>query len=62
LRWLVRRKKTRPPQRGDQRMQARFEKFQSYMLLLDDVVTCQNPRCRRRIEVSGIKTTAFLTD
>ncbi len=62
LRWLVRRKKKRPPQRADARTRARFEKFQSYMLLLDDVVTCQNPRCRRRIEVSGIKTTAFLSD
>jgi len=32
------------------------------MVLIDDVVTCGNPRCRRRIEVSGIKTTAYLTD
>lgn len=62
LKWLVRQKKKHPPSRGDEHARARFEKFQSYMLLLDDVVACRNPRCRRNIEISGIKTTAYLTD
>lgn len=62
LKWLVRKKKKHPLSRSDEHARARFEKFQSYMLLLDDVVTCRNPRCRRNIEISGIKTTAYLTD
>jgi hypothetical protein len=59
LRWVVRRKKDRPPA-GDERTRARFAKWQSYMVLADDKVTCANVRCRRRFDVSGIKTTAFL--
>lgn len=62
LRWLVRRKKRRLPPQADERDRAKFAKSQSYMLLLDDVVSCQNQRCRGRIEISGIKTTAFLED
>jgi len=60
LRWLVRRKKAKIPSKADDRARAQFAKFQSYMLLLDDVVACR--KCRRRIEISGIKTTAYLSD
>lgn len=62
LRWVVRRKLDRLPRQGDERDRAKFAKAQSYMVLLDDKVTCSNTRCRRPFEVSGIKTTAFLTD
>ena len=62
LRWLVRRKKRRLAGRADDRDRAKFAKAQSYMLLLDDMVSCSNQRCRGRIEVAGIKTTAFLED
>lgn len=62
LKWLVRRKVDRLPGRADERDRAKFAKAASYMVLLDDKVTCKNPRCRRTFEVSGIKTTAFLTD
>ena len=62
LRWLVRRKKKQLVGRADERDRAKFAKAQSYMLLLDDVVSCANQRCRGRIEISGIKTTAFLDD
>ncbi|HTT63787.1 MAG TPA: hypothetical protein VMG35_18170 [Bryobacteraceae bacterium] len=60
LRWLVRRKKDRLPPGADERDRARFAKSQSYMLLLDDTVACKNLRCRKRFDVSGIKTMAFL--
>ncbi len=62
LRWLVRRKIDRLPRNADERDRAKFAKAASYMVLLDDKVTCKNPRCRRTFEVSGMKTTAFLTD
>ncbi|MBI1895181.1 MAG: hypothetical protein HYZ57_08460 [Acidobacteria bacterium] len=60
LRWIVRKKKDRLPPGADERDRARFAKSQSYMVLLDDAVNCKNPRCRRRFEVSGVKTTAYL--
>lgn len=60
LRWLLRQKKDRLPSGADERDRAKFAKAQSYMVLMDDKVQCKNPRCRRPIEISGIKTTAFL--
>jgi hypothetical protein len=60
LRWLVRKKKDRLPPGGDERDRARFQKAQSYMVLLDDKAMCKNLRCRKRFDISGVKTTAFL--
>jgi hypothetical protein len=60
LRWLVRKKKDRLPAGGDERDRARFQKSSSYMVLLDDKVMCKNMRCRKRFDISGVKTTAFL--
>lgn len=60
LRWLVRRKVDRLPRQADERDRAKFAKAASYMVLLDDKTTCS--RCRRTFEISGIKTTAFLSD
>jgi hypothetical protein len=60
LRWLVRRKIDRLPPRADERDRARFAKALSYMVLIDDKAICKNPRCRKRFEVSGIRTTAFI--
>jgi hypothetical protein len=60
LRWLVRKKIERLPPRADERDRARFAQALSYMVLIDDKVMCKNLRCRKRFEVSGIKTTAFI--
>lgn len=62
LRWLVRRKKNAVPPGADERDRRIFQKTQSYMVLLDDKVACKNLRCRKRFEISGVKTTAFLTE
>lgn len=62
LRWLVRKKKDRVPPGADERDRAKFAKSASYMVLLDDKTMCKNLRCRKRFDISGIKTTAFLTD
>ncbi len=61
LRWVVRRKKDRLPPQADERDRARFAKAQSYMVLIDEKVACPNLRCRKRFDVSGIKTMAFLS-
>ena len=60
LRWAVRKKKDRIPPGADERDRARFQKAQSYMVLVDDKVACKNLRCRKRFDVSGIKTMAFI--
>lgn len=60
LKWLVRKKKDRIPAGADERDRARFQKSQSYMVLLDDKVMCKNVRCRKRFDISGVKTTAFI--
>jgi len=60
LRWMVRKKKDRLPPGADERDRAKFQKAQSYMVLLDDKTACKNLRCRRSFEISGIKTMAFL--
>lgn len=60
LRWLVRKKKDRLPGGGDERDRAKFAKALSYMVLLDDKAMCKNMRCRKRFDISGVKTTAFI--
>ena len=60
LRWLVRTKKDRLPPGADERDRAKFQKWQSYMVLVDDKVMCKNMRCRKRFDISGVKTTAYL--
>lgn len=60
LNWIVRRKKRQLPPRADERDRARFAKAQNYMVLRDDTANCSNPRCRKRFDITGIKTMAFL--
>lgn len=58
--WIVRRKKNQVPRGADERDRARFAKAQSYMVRRDDLVGCKNVRCRKRFEVAGIQSVAFL--
>ena len=60
LRWVIRTKKDRLPGGADERDRAKVAKAQSYMVLLDDKVACKNLRCRKRFDISGVKTMAFL--
>ena len=58
LRWLVRKKIEKLPSYADERARAIFAKALSYMVLLDDHASCKG--CRKRFEISGVKTTAFI--
>jgi hypothetical protein len=60
LRWIVRKKVDRLPGGADERDRAKFAKAASYMVLLDDKADCKNMRCRKRFDISGIKTMAFI--
>ena len=58
LKWLVRKKIEKLPSHADERARALFAKALSYMVLLDDYASCKG--CRKRFEISGVKTTAFI--
>jgi len=60
LAWLVRTKKGQLPSRADERDRAKFAKARSYMVRKDDLVACKNMRCRKRFEVAGVQSVAFL--
>lgn len=60
LEWLVRTKKKQLPGRADERDRAKFAKARSYMVRRDDMMMCKNVRCRKRFEVSGVQSVAFL--
>jgi hypothetical protein len=60
LAWLVRTKKRQLPPRADERDRAKFAKARSYMVRKDDLVACKNVRCRKRFEVAGVQSVAFL--
>lgn len=61
LRWIIRRKKNAPPQRASEDDRKKFAALKPYMVRKDDVVVCKNPRCRKKIEISGVQSVAFLT-
>ncbi len=60
LSWLVRTKKATLPPRADERDRAKFAKARSYMVRRDDMVACKNMRCRKRFEVTGVQSVAFM--
>ncbi len=60
LRWVDRRKKDSLPPRGSEEDRRRFAAARSYSVRRDDMVQCKNARCRKRFEVSGVQSVAFL--
>lgn len=60
VQWLVRTKKKSLGGRADERDRARFAKARSYMVRKDDLLACKNMRCRKRFEVSGVQSVAFI--
>jgi hypothetical protein len=56
----VRTKRRNLPPRADERDRARFAKARSYMVRREDLIGCKNVRCRKRFEVSGVQSVAFL--
>ena len=61
LAWRVRVRKQEMPPGGDEVDRVRFAKALSYMVLVEDKVGCKNPICRKTFDISGIRTTAFLS-
>lgn len=51
IRWMVRTKKAQPPRGANKEDLAKFAKFSSYMVRMDDLVACR--KCRKRFELTG---------
>jgi hypothetical protein len=60
VRWLRRTKKNSLPSQASQEDRMRFAKARSYLVRVDDVAHCKNPRCRKRFEITTLQTVAFL--
>ena len=60
VRWVVRTKKAALPPRASNEDKARFAKARSYMVRADDVLNCQEPRCRKRFEVTSLQSVVLL--
>jgi hypothetical protein len=58
--WLVRTKKKQLAGRADERDRVKFAKAKSYMVRKDDMLMCKNMRCRKRFEIAGVQSVAFL--
>ena len=60
LRWVVRRKKASLPPRATDDDRQKFARARPYMVRKDDAAVCQNPRCRKRFEISGVQSVVLL--
>jgi hypothetical protein len=58
VRWLVRTKKDRLPSGADERDRAMYAKLRSYMIRVDDVLTCK--RCQRKFEIPSQQSIVFV--
>jgi len=58
--WLVRTKKRSLPPGADDRARAMYAKAKNYMVRKEDMMACKNMRCRKRFEIAGVQSVAFL--
>ena len=60
VRWLKRTRKPVPPRGANEMDRARFAKSRDYMVRVDDMLACSNPRCRRRFEIPMSQSVVFI--
>src|SRR5947207_1456987 len=60
VRWLKRTKKPAPPRGASELDRAQFAKSRDYMVRIEDMVACRNPRCRQRLELTISITVVFV--
>mgnify|MGYP001127075590 CR=1 FL=1 len=58
--WLVRQKKARLEGQASEEEKQRFARARSYMVRVDDVLVCQNPRCCKRFEIPTLQSVILL--
>ena len=60
VRWLRRTRKGRPPAGANEQDRARFQKSRDYMVRVDDMLACRNPRCRKRFDIPNSQSVVFV--
>ena len=60
VRWLRRTKRKKAPGNLSEMERRQFEKSRDYMVRIDDVLMCKNPRCRRRFEIPSSQSVVFI--
>ncbi|MBA3322746.1 MAG: hypothetical protein H0T45_15035 [Pyrinomonadaceae bacterium] len=60
VRWLRRTKKKDLPRGANEQDRARFAKSRDYMVRIDDVLSCNNNRCRRRFDIPNSQSVVFI--
>jgi hypothetical protein len=60
IQWLRRSKKRELPRGASEFDRAKFAKAQDYMVRIDDMIFCPNPRCRARFEIPNSQTVVFV--
>jgi hypothetical protein len=60
IRWLRRTKKPSLPPRATEDDRIRFKAARDYMVRVDDVLRCSNPRCGKRIEITSLQSVVLL--
>ncbi len=60
VRWLRRTKKAAAPRGMSEQDRARFQKSRDYMVRVDDMLACRNPRCRKRFEIPMSQSVVFI--
>jgi hypothetical protein len=60
IRWIKRTKKASLPPRATEEDRMRFKAARDYMVRVDDVIRCNNPRCGKRIEITSLQSVVLL--
>ncbi len=60
IRWLLRTRKRELPRGASELDRAKFAKARDYMVRVDDMLLCPNPRCRGRFEIPNSQTVVFI--
>ena len=60
VRWLRRTKKSGLPRGANEQDRLKFQKSRDYMVRVDDMLACRNPRCRKRFEIPTSQSVVFI--
>ena len=60
IRWLRRSRKQELPRGASDLDRAKFAKARDYMVRIDDMLFCPNPRCRAKFEIPNSQTVVFI--
>ena len=58
--WIRRTKKPSLPGHANEEDHVRFKAARDYMVRVDDVLRCSNPRCGKRIEITSLQSVVLL--